>query len=103
MPGYDVHVVDDAASLRPAGTTGELALGFAAASPACQRSTARTTACARAISRSSPAIWETADAGLIDEDGYLTIPTEELDDIINVAGHRLSTGGIEEVGSLSAP
>src|SRR6202042_1707083 len=43
-----------------------------------------------------PGYYKTADAGLIDEDGYLTI-LGRTDDIINVAGHRLSTGGIEEV------
>ena len=38
----------------------------------------------------------TGDAGLKDEDGYLFIMSR-IDDIINVAGHRLSTGGMEEV------
>lgn len=40
--------------------------------------------------------YETGDAGYIDEDGYLYIMSR-TDDIINVAGHRLSTGGMEEV------
>ena len=40
--------------------------------------------------------YETADAGHIDEDGYVWIMSR-TDDIINVAGHRLSTGGMEEV------
>jgi propionyl-CoA synthetase len=43
-----------------------------------------------------PGYYKTADAGLIDEDGYLFIMAR-TDDIINVAGHRLSTGGMEEV------
>ncbi len=43
-----------------------------------------------------PGYYETADAGHRDEDGYLWIMSR-TDDIINVAGHRLSTGGIEEV------
>ena len=43
-----------------------------------------------------PGYYETADAGHKDEDGYLWIMSR-TDDIINVAGHRLSTGGIEEV------
>ena len=43
-----------------------------------------------------PGYYTTADAGTIDEDGYLTI-LGRTDDIINVAGHRLSTGGMEEV------
>ena len=43
-----------------------------------------------------PGYYKTADAGFIDEDGYLFI-MGRTDDIINVAGHRLSTGGMEEV------
>jgi propionyl-CoA synthetase len=43
-----------------------------------------------------PGYYQTADAGFIDEDGYIHVMTR-TDDIINVAGHRLSTGGIEEV------
>ncbi|MCF8466621.1 MAG: propionyl-CoA synthetase [Sneathiella sp.] len=43
-----------------------------------------------------PGYYKTGDAGFIDEDGYLFIMAR-TDDIINVAGHRLSTGGMEEV------
>ncbi len=43
-----------------------------------------------------PGYYLTADAGFKDEDGYLFIMSR-TDDIINVAGHRLSTGGMEEV------
>jgi propionyl-CoA synthetase len=43
-----------------------------------------------------PGYYQTADAGYVDEDGYAFVMTR-TDDIINVAGHRLSTGGIEEV------
>jgi propionyl-CoA synthetase len=43
-----------------------------------------------------PGYYQTADAGFVDEDGYVHVMTR-TDDIINVAGHRLSTGGIEEV------
>lgn len=43
-----------------------------------------------------PGYYKTADAGMFDEDGYVYIMAR-TDDIINVAGHRLSTGGMEEV------
>jgi propionyl-CoA synthetase len=43
-----------------------------------------------------PGYYKTADAGYIDEEGYIFVMTR-TDDIINVAGHRLSTGGMEEV------
>ena len=46
--------------------------------------------------REYPGYYHTSDAGFIDRDGYVSIMTR-TDDIINVAGHRLSTGGIEEV------
>jgi propionyl-CoA synthetase len=43
-----------------------------------------------------PGYYETGDAGLIDEDGYIFVMSR-TDDVINVAGHRLSTGAMEEV------
>jgi propionyl-CoA synthetase len=43
-----------------------------------------------------PGFYTTADAGYVDEDGYVYVMSR-TDDIINVAGHRLSTGGMEEV------
>jgi propionyl-CoA synthetase len=43
-----------------------------------------------------PGYYQTADAGMIDADGYVYVMAR-TDDIINVAGHRLSTGGMEEV------
>jgi len=43
-----------------------------------------------------PGYYKTADAGYVDDDGYLYVMSR-TDDIINVAGHRLSTGGMEEV------
>ena len=43
-----------------------------------------------------PGYYETGDAGIIDQDGYLHV-LSRTDDIINVAGHRLSTGGMEQV------
>jgi len=43
-----------------------------------------------------PGYYETGDAGFIDEDGYVFVMAR-TDDVINVAGHRLSTGGMEEV------
>ncbi len=43
-----------------------------------------------------PGYYESGDAGYIDEDGYVYVMSR-TDDVINVAGHRLSTGAIEEV------
>ena len=47
-----------------------------------------------------PGYYKTSDAGFIDADGYVYVMAR-TDDVINVAGHRLSTGGMEEVLSPS--
>jgi propionyl-CoA synthetase len=52
--------------------------------------------CQEAYFDSYPGYYKTGDAGFKDDDGYLWI-MGRTDDIINVAGHRLSTGGMEEV------
>ena len=43
-----------------------------------------------------PGYYETGDAGYMDEDGYIYVMSR-TDDVINTAGHRLSTGAMEEV------
>ena len=63
---------------------------------ACRRCGTPTSASATPISSEFPGYYKTADAGFIDEDGYLFVMSR-TDDIINVAGHRLSTGAMEEV------
>ena len=64
--------------------------------PACRRCGSRTSASRRATSAEFPGYYKTADAGFKDDDGYVHVMSR-TDDIINVAGHRLSTGGMEEV------
>jgi propionyl-CoA synthetase len=66
----------------------------------CRRAVCRRcgtpTSASSSLSAEFPGYYKTGDAGYIDEDGYLFIMAR-TDDIINVAGHRLSTGGMEEV------
>ena len=96
MPGYDVHVVDEAAKPLPAGTMGSIVVKLPLP-PGCLPTLYRQDERMRdSYLKEFPGYYKTADAGLIDEDGYLTI-LGRTDDIINVAGHRLSTGGMEEV------
>src|SRR4029077_8818564 len=96
MPGYDVQVVDDAAKPVPGGTMGSLVIKLPLP-PGCLPTLYRQNERMRdSYLNEFPGYYKTADAGLIDEDGYLTI-LGRTDDIINVAGHRLSTGGMEEV------
>jgi propionyl-CoA synthetase len=96
MPGYDVCVVDEAAKPLPAGTMGSIVVRLPLP-PGCLPTLHRQDERMReSYLKEFPGYYKTADAGLIDEGGYLTI-LGRTDDIINVAGHRLSTGGMEEV------
>ncbi len=96
MPGYDVHVVDDAAKPLPAGTMGSIVIKLPLP-PGCLPTLYRQDERMReSYLKQFPGYYKTADAGYVDEDGYLYI-MGRTDDIINVAGHRLSTGGMEEV------
>ena len=96
MPGYDVEVVDEAARPLPAGTMGSIVIKLPLP-PGCLPTLYRQDERMReSYLTEFPGYYKTADAGFIDEDGYLTI-LGRTDDIINVAGHRLSTGGMEEV------
>jgi propionyl-CoA synthetase len=96
MPGYEVRVVDEAAKPVPAGRMGSIVVKLPlppGSLPTLYRQDERMR---ESYLKEFPGYYKTADAGLIDEDGYLTI-LGRTDDIINVAGHRLSTGGMEEV------
>jgi propionyl-CoA synthetase len=96
VPGYDVRVLDPEGRELPAGETGNLVIRLPLP-PGCLRTLWQNDAGfeEKYLAR-FPGFYETADAGHIDEDGYLWVMSR-TDDIINVAGHRLSTGGMEEV------
>jgi propionyl-CoA synthetase len=96
VPGYDVRILDERGEEKPTGEIGEIAVKLPL-----PPGTLPTLWNADDRFRSSylddyPGYYKTSDAGMIDEDGYLYIMAR-TDDIINVAGHRLSTGGMEEV------
>jgi propionyl-CoA synthetase len=96
MPGYDVRVVDEAAKELPANTMGSIVVKLPMP-PACLPTLWNDDARFKdSYLAEFPGYYKTADAGYKDEDGYLFI-MGRTDDIINVAGHRLSTGGMEEV------
>jgi propionyl-CoA synthetase len=96
VPGYDVRVLDEANNELPAGQIGSIAIRLPMP-PGClptlwnNDAGYETSYLAR-----HPGHYLTGDAGYEDEDGYLYIMSR-VDDIINVAGHRLSTGAMEEV------
>jgi propionyl-CoA synthetase len=96
VPGYDVRVLDPDGEEAGPMQTGSLVIRLPLP-PGCLTTLWRNDEGFRASYLSRfPGYYETADAGHKDEDGYLWIMSR-TDDIINVAGHRLSTGGIEEV------
>ncbi|MGA7864417.1 MAG: propionyl-CoA synthetase [Stellaceae bacterium] len=100
VPGWDVRVLDAEAAgavreLAP-GEIGAIAIKLPlppGALPTLWQADARFV---QSYLTTFPGYYETADAGLIDRDGYIHVMTR-TDDIINVAAHRLSTGEIEEV------
>ncbi len=96
LPGYDVHVLADDGAILPAGQLGAVAIKLPlppGTLPTLWNAEARYR---KSYLETFPGYYETGDAGLIDEDGYLYIMAR-TDDVINVAGHRLSTGQMEEV------
>ncbi len=96
MPGYAVEIVDEARHAAPVGTMGSIVIKLPLP-PGCLPTLYRQDQRMRdSYLEDFPGYYKTSDAGFKDEDGYLTI-LGRTDDIINVAGHRLSTGGIEEV------
>ncbi len=96
MPGYDIQVVDEAAKPVPAGATGAIVVKLPLPPGCLPTLWHNDEGFHSAYLADYPGYYKTADAGFIDEDGYLFVMSR-TDDIINVAGHRLSTGGMEEV------
>jgi propionyl-CoA synthetase len=95
-PGYDVHALDDSGELLPPGIIGNLSIKLPLP-PGCGPTLWENEAGYRAAYLSTfPGWYRTGDAGMVDEDGDVWV-MGRTDDIINVAGHRLSTGAMEEV------
>ena len=95
-PGWDIVALDDAGAEKPRGEVGTLAARLPlppAALPTLWNADDRFR---EAYLEAYPGFYNTSDAGMVDEDGYVWV-MGRTDDIINVAGHRLSTGAMEEV------
>ena len=96
LPGWDVRVVDEATNPVADGTMGSIVIKLPlppGALPSLWQDDERMR---ESYLSEFPGFYKTADAGYRDSDGYFYI-MGRTDDIINVAGHRLSTGGMEEV------
>jgi propionyl-CoA synthetase len=96
VPGWDVRVLDEGGAEADAGEIGSLVVKLPmppGASPTLWNAEDRYREAYLSV---FPGYYKTADAGFVDEDGYVFVMARD-DDIIKVAAHRLSTGAIEEV------
>ena len=96
MPGYDVQILDEAGYQVSPGTLGAIAIKLPLP-PGCLPTLWNANdRFHKSYLAHFPGYYETGDAGYVDADGYLYIMAR-TDDVINVSGHRLSTGAMEEV------
>ena len=96
MPGYDLRILDEGGREVPANAMGSIAVKLPLP-PSCLPTLWNADQRFReSYLAAFPGYCNTSDAGYLDEDGYVWV-MGRTDDIINVAGHRLSTGGMEEV------
>ncbi len=96
MPGYAIHCLDEGGKELPAGQMGSIAVKLPLPPGALPTLWKQDERFKDAYLAQFPGYYSTSDAGVIDANGTITI-LGRTDDIINVAGHRLSTGGMEEV------
>jgi len=96
MPGYDVRIVDESCKELKADAIGSIVIKLPLP-PSCLPTLWNADERMReSYLAEFPGYYKTADAGFKDDDGYVHV-MGRTDDIINTAGHRLSTGGMEEV------
>jgi propionyl-CoA synthetase len=96
MPGYDLRVLDEGGHEVPPGTLGAIAIRLPLPPGTLPTLWGATGRFHKGYLAHFPGFYETGDAGIVDADGYVHIMAR-TDDVINVAGHRLSTGALEEV------
>jgi propionyl-CoA synthetase len=95
-PGYDVRILDETGQEVPTGQIGSIVVKLPLPPGCLPTLWDNDKGYQESYLQEFPGYYATADAGFFDEDGYVYIMAR-TDDIINVAGHRLSTGGMEEV------
>ncbi|MZR12625.1 AMP-binding protein [Maritimibacter sp. DP07] len=96
MPGYDMKILDEGGNELPPGELGAIVAKLPLPPGTLPTLWNAEERFRKAYLNTFPGYYETGDAGYMDEDGYLYIMAR-TDDVINVAGHRLSTGAMEEV------
>ncbi len=96
LPGFQIEILDEGGNPMPAGELGAIAIKLPLAPGTLPTLWNAEDRFKKSYLSTFPGYYETGDAGYKDEDGYLYIMAR-TDDVINVAGHRLSTGAMEEV------
>lgn len=96
LPGYDVRILSAEGAAMPDGELGAVAIRLPLPPGTLSTLWNAEERYVRSYLSTFPGYYETGDAGILDADGYLHIMAR-TDDVINVAGHRLSTGAMEEV------
>lgn len=96
VPGWDIQVLDSGNKPVAPGEIGALSVKLPLPPGTLPTLWNNDQGFINSYLKDYPGYYKTADAGFIDEDGYIFVMSR-TDDIINVAGHRLSTGGMEEV------
>ena len=96
VPGYDVRILDQAGQQTKEGEIGNIAIKLPLPPGCLPTLWNNDTGYEASYLSAYRGFYATADAGYVDTDGYVWVMSR-TDDIINVAGHRLSTGGMEEV------
>ena len=95
-PGYDVQILDDNGKQLGANEEGNVVVKLPLPPGTLSSLWRDPEKFQKAYLRNFPGYYETSDGGYIDEDGYVFI-MGRMDDVINIAGHRLSTGAMEEI------
>jgi len=96
LPGYDVRIVNDEGVELPAGQEGNIVIKLPLPPGNLVTLWRNDERFVKSYMTKFPGFYETSDGGYIDQDGYVYV-MGRMDDVINVAGHRLSTGAMEEI------
>lgn len=98
QPGYDVRILDDGGQELKSGQQGNIVVKLPLPPSALHTIWNNPERAKKSYFDRFPGFYDTADGGFRDEDGYMFIMGRN-DDVLNVAGHRLSTGQLEEAAA----
>ncbi|MBB5346829.1 propionyl-CoA synthetase [Desulfoprunum benzoelyticum] len=96
LPGYDVHIVNEEGTELAAGQEGNIVIRLPLPPGNLVTLWRNDERFVKSYMTKFPGYYDTSDGGYIDQDGYVYV-MGRMDDVINVAGHRLSTGAMEEI------